>query len=303
MTNRLTNAGFLDLAQGWTSTSALALTVDETTRGAPGRQVLRGVGSVSSDGFQTIQPATGSRPAAAAGEMVEAQAFIAAHVAGVPVAPNPRLVFRNSGGSQISAVDMAVRPALLGIHGEGLRGLSDTFRRAYLRTAAPAGTATATIEARVSATTGQTVDLALLKPLVEAAPAGRSEPLLWGPGDHVEEDLQLPAWPSLLKPFQARSGSEPKPGRAEFESMADRPVSRRTSIDPARRFEGVLRCDAIQRAILEEFARTVPGDFWLVEPDSERLCVASFAADGAPKMVEDRGPTVLMSVGLWLETA
>ena len=63
-----------------------------------------------------------------------------------------------------------------------------------------------------------------------------------------------------------------------------------------------MRCDAVQREALEAFARTA-GDFWFVEPDSDRLCVASFAADGAPRMVESRGPTVMMTVALWLETA
>lgn len=302
MTQRLPNAGFLDLAQGWVSSAALALSVDETTRGAPGRQVLRGTGTASSDGVLTIQPATASRPTAAVGEVIEAQAFIAAHVAGAAAQPSARLVFRDGGGSQISALDIPIRPALLSLHGEGVGGLTDTFRRAYLRAAAPGGTATATLEARVSATTGQTVDLALLKPLVGPAPAGRAEPLLWSPGVHIEEDLQLPAWPSLLKPFQARSTSEPQAGRVEFSAMLDRPVSRRISPDPARRFDGLFRCDPVQRAIVENFARTA-GDFWIVEPDSERLCVASFAADGAPRLVEDRGPTVIMGVGLWLETA
>ncbi|WP_332657369.1 hypothetical protein [Brevundimonas sp.] len=302
MTQRLPNAGFLDLAQGWTASSALALSVDETTRGAPGRQVLRGTGTAASDGFLTLQPATASRPSAAHGEMIEAQAFIAAHVAGVASQPTARLVFRDGGGSQISALDIPVRPALLSLHGEGVAGLTDTFRRAYLRAAAPSGTATATLEARASATTGQAVDLAILKPLVGPVPATRAEPLLWSPGIHVEEDLQLDVWPSLLKPFQARSTSEPQAGRVEFTAMLDRPVSRRTSADPARRFDGLLRCDPVQRAILETFARTA-GDFWIVEPDSERLCVGSFAADGAPRLVEDRGPTVIMGVGLWLETA
>jgi len=302
MSQRLINAGFVDLAQGWTASGDLTLSVDETSRGAPGRQVLRGAGNAGSNGFLTIQPATGSRPTASAGEVIEAQAFIAAHLAGAAVQPSARLVFRDGGGSQIIAHEMPVRPALLSLHGEGVSGLSDTFRRAYLRIAAPGGTATATVEARVSALTGQAVDLALLKPLVGPVPAGRAEPLLWSPGTHAAEDLQLPSWPALLKPFQARGGAEPLPSRVEFASATDRPVARRTAIDPARRFDGALRCDKVQREILESFARTA-ADFWIVEPESERLCVASFAADGAPRMIEDRGPTVIMGVGLWLETA
>jgi hypothetical protein len=64
-----------------------------------------------------------------------------------------------------------------------------------------------------------------------------------------------------------------------------------------------MRCDAVQRATLEAFHRATPRGFWFVEPDTDRLCVADFADDGAPRLTEAAGPTSILSVALWLETA
>lgn len=303
MSNRLPNAGLLDLTTGWTASGPLALTVDETNHGAPGRTVLRAAGNATADGQTlTVQPATGDRPEVDVGDLVEGRAYVAAFVAGVAVAPSVRLIFRTAGAVQVSALDMPVQNASLTAHGEAVGGVPATFRRVYLRAVAPATTANATIEVRVTANNGQAVEILILKPLVGVASSAMTEPLTWDPGVHEAEDLQLGVWPAILKPFQAASGGEPKPARVEFETDRGRPSSRRTDIDPVRRFEGTMRCDAVQREALEAFARTA-GDFWFVEPDSDRLCVASFAADGAPRMIESRGPTVMMAVGLWLETA
>jgi len=303
MSNRLPNAGFLDLTAGWTASAPLALTVDEDTRGAPGRMVLRATGVATANGQTlTVQPLTAMRPGVNVGDLVEGRAFVAAFVAGAVVVPEVRLIFRTAGAVQVSAVAMAQTPPALATHGAALSGVADTFRRAFLRTAAPATTANATIEVRVTANLGQTVEILILKPLLAAVPTGKGDPLPFDPGVQEAADLQLVVWPTLLRPFQRQAGAEPKPGRIEFDADQGRPASRRTAVDPARRFDGVLRCDAVQRAALEAFARGV-GDFWMVEPDSDRLCVAGFAADGAPRMTESRGSTVMMSVGLWLETA
>lgn len=304
MSNRLPNAGFLDLTTGWTASAPLALTVDETNHGAPGRMVLRASGAATANGQTlTVQPWTAMRPDVAVGELIEGRAFVAAFVAGVAVTPEVRLLFRTAGAVQVSALPVPVTPPRMAFHGEGLTGVADTFRRAFLRATAPATTANATLEVRVTANLGQAVEILILKPLLDGVPAGRGEPLPWDPGLQEAEDLQLAVWPEILRPFQASAGAEPKPARVEFETDRGRPASRRTDVDPVRRFEGTMRCDQVQRAALEAFARAEPGDFWFVEPDTDRLCVASFAADGAPRMVESRGPTVMMAVGLWLETA
>ena len=304
MANRLTNAGFLAQAEGWTASAPLTLSIDETVRGDAGRLVLRGAGNASGAAqTATVQPATASRPAAAAGEMVEVHGAVAAFVAGAAATPTVRLVFRDGAASQISATSLTLRAPVLTLHGLAQHGLIDTFHRFHARLAAPVGTATATIDAAATAPTlGQSIEIVLLRPFLDILPAGRADPLPWDPGVHAGVDLQLEIWPQVLRPFQRGSGAEPRPDRVEFDAGPGRGASRRTSLDPARRFDGTLRCDTVQRAALEAFHRSDPGDFWFIEPDSGRLCVASFAADGAPRATDARGPTVMMSVGLWLET-
>lgn len=304
MSNKLPNAGFLDLTTGWTAAAPLALSVDETNRGAPGRMVLRAAGVATANAQTvTVQPTTAKRPAVNAGDLIEGRAFVAAFVGGVSVAPEVRLIFRTAAAGVISTLPVPLAPIRLTTHGEAIGGVSDTFRRAFLRAAAPATTATATIDVRVTANLGQAVEILILKPLLAVVPVGKADPLAWDPGAHDAADLQLGVWPTLLRPFQTSPGAEAKPFRVEFEADQGRPATRRTAIDPARRFDGLLRCDSVQRAALEAFALSDVGDFWMVEPDSDRLCVASFAADGAPRMTESRGSTVIMNVGLWLETA
>ena len=304
MSNKLPNAGFLDLTAGWTVSAALALTIDETVRGAPGRTVLRAAGVATANGQTlTVQPSTVKRPAVNVGDLIEGRAFVAAFVDGISVTPEVRLIFRTSAAAVISTLQVPVTPSRLTTHGEAIGGVADTFRRAFLRATAPAATATATLDFRVTANLGQAVEILILKPLLAAVPVGKGDPLAWDPGAHDAADLQLGVWPVILRPFQTSPGAEPKPFRVEFDADQGRPASRRTAVDPARRFDGLLRCDPVQRAALETFALSDGGDFWMVEPDSDKLCVASFAADGAPRMAESRGPTVMMSVALWLETA
>ncbi|ASE39141.1 hypothetical protein CEP68_06290 [Brevundimonas vesicularis] len=139
--------------------------------------------------------------------------------------------------------------------------------------------------------------------MVARVPIGRSVPMPWDPGQHGDDDLNFAAWPDILRPFRGGGGGEVQPGRVEYQSGAGRPKSRRVALDPVRKFMGQVRCDGIERAALEQFWREGPGDFWIVEPDTDRLCVASWAADGAPIMMEGRGLTCLMQVGLWMETA
>lgn len=303
MPNALSNAAFLELADGWSGVAPLTLAVDETVRGAAGRAVLFGYGTADSGATLYLRPTAGKRAAVTAGSVLDVAGFVVAYVAGVPVTPAARAVFYNSGGTQVDAQALPVQPAALAQHGEGLAGVSATFRRAYARLTAPAGAVAVSVEFGAAATTGQSVEVRLLKPYVGAVPYGRTSPLPWTPGLHTQADLQLDAWPDILRPFQSGGGSEPRPSRIEFEAGPGRPSSRRSAFDPARRFTGLVRCDGVERAALEAFHRSGPSDFYFVEPDSDRLCVASWAADGAPRMAESRGLTVMMDVGLWLETA
>lgn len=299
MKNLLPNAGFLDLTEGWTVTGGPTLSVDETGKGAPGRAVLRAAGNASVTGSVVLSASR--RPAAAPGQSWSAACSVVARVAGVEVTPTVRLAFKSSGGGSTGTAAAAVRPAELSVSGLGVHGLRQTFLTAEAAGVAPSSTASATIEIVVPVASGQAVEILLLKPT--AGLGGLTPGWTWDPGDHAVVDLQRPAWPDSLRPFRRGGGAQLKPWSHSFESATGRPAQRRQSLDPARRFDGTMRCDAVQRATLEAFHRATPRGFWFVEPDSDRLCVADFADDGAPTMAEAAGPTSIMSVGLWLETA
>jgi hypothetical protein len=299
MKNLLPNAGFLDLTEGWTVTGGPTLSVDESGKGAPGRAVLRAAGNASVTGSVVLSASR--RPAAASGQTWAAACSVVARVAGVEVTPTVRLAFKSSGGGSTGTAAAAVRPAELSASGLGVHGLRQTFLTAEAGGVAPASTASATIEIVVPVTSGQSVEILLLKPVAGIGPITTG--WVWDPGDHTAVDLQRPAWPDGLRPFRRGPGSQPKAWSHAFDAATGRPAQRRQALDPARRFDGTMRCDAVQRALLETFHRTTPRGFWFVEPDSDRLCVADFADDGAPSMTDAAGPTSIMSVGLWLETA
>lgn len=305
MANGLWNAGFLQGTDRWSSPGTMS--VDEKDRGAPGRAVLRAskVMSTSGAGLQ-VEPAASARAAVSAGEVVELSAGILGLLGAVetPAAPIAYAVFYDAVGGVIASRPLKVRPPEVATHGLGRAGVRETYYSVRQREVAPAGTVAASLFVEAHSTTAnQTVSVLLLKPMVARVPLGRSVPVLWDPGQHSDDDLNFAAWPNILRPFRGGGGGEVQPGRVEYQSGAGRPKSRRVALDPVRKFMGQVRCDGIERAALEEFWREGPGDFWIVEPDTDRLCVASWAADGAPMMMEARGLTCLMQVGLWMETA
>lgn len=304
MNNLLTNAGFVDQIDGWTAApGTAALSVDEADRGAPGRVVLCAVATSAGFGEACrIAPAANTRPSVAGLTSIEVQIACAVFVDGAATAPLARLIFLDSGGSPVMVYDLPLRAPQLARWGVGRHGLLDTYHRAAGRFPTPPGAATATLEVVGSATmAGQSVEVLLLKPFI-GVPSPTAELLLWTPGAHRSPDLMLTAWPGVLREFDAGAGGEAKPWAAEFDAGSGPPVARRTAADPARKFSGKLRCDVVQRGMLEAFAAATT-KFWLVEPDSERLCVARFSADGAPRLSETRGAWHVMDVTLWLETA
>lgn len=292
MTNRLRNAAFLELSAGWAcaiSSGPGALTVDEAVRGGPGLTVLLGSGP--------IRTATSARPVVAAGDIIEVSARVSAGTSAAPVPAEVAVVFYAAGEVELSSVPITVLPAPVAMHGEGVLGVRDTLQRAWGRVVAPADAVRAGLAISGSG------EVLVQRPFLDVVPAGRARPLAWDPGVHLEPGLQHGVWPQILRPFQATPAGEAQPGRIEFGAGAGRPSSRRIARDPVRRFTGRLRCDAVEAAALETFWREGPSDFWVVDPATDRLCLASFAADGQPRKVEDRGPTSIFEVGLWLETA
>lgn len=307
MANGLWNAGFLQGADHWATVGGGALAVDETLRGAPGRAVLKASRLASTVGLTApVEPAAADRVAVSAGDVVEfsAGALGLLGVVEAPAAPRAWAVFYDAAGTVLETRPLVVRPPEVATHGLGLAGVRASFYGVQQRETAPAGAAKATLRVEaVSTAANQTVAALLLKPMVAKVSAARTLPLAWTPGQHSSSDLAFAAWPEILRPFRAGAGGEVQPGRVEYQAGAGRPKSRRVALDPVRKFMGQVRCDGVERAALEQFWREGPGDFWIVEPDTDRLCVASWTADGAPMMVEQRGLTCVMQVGLWMETA
>lgn len=304
MSNLLTNCGFLDGTAGWDKSAQLTLAIDEATRGAPGRAALLGSGATTATGQkQWIAPTAAARAVVTAGQEIEVSAGVLAMAAAAVQTPTARLVWFDGAAAEIDAAELTVQAPQIDRYGAGLHGVRSTWYRAFGRAIAPTNTARAAVEVSLTpAASGTAVTLGLLKPMLGLRVAGRDEPLAFDPGVHANADLNLPVWPGELQPFEVGPGGERNADRAEFQSGAASPISRRTSADPARRFSGQLRCDPLQRAMLEAFWAS-ESRFWIVEPDSDRLCVASFAADGAPRMTEDLGVESRMAVELWLETA
>ena len=301
--NRLMNAAFLDGTANWTGTAQLTLSVDDETTGAPGRHALIGAGSSSANGqAQYVETAAANRPVVTAGEVLEASAWCVCRRAGVEIAPTAEVRWFNGAGSFLSASPLTVAAPYLTRHGLGRAGIRASFRRAMDRVTAPANAASAALRvATVSTASAQAISLGILKPMLAAPTAGQRDPLVFDPGPHASVDLQLRAWPSDLRGVDVDSRSSPQAWAVEFQGDG-RPSRRRDSASPVRRFEGRVRCDPVERAILDAFART-DTDFWFLEPDSDQVCVASFTADGAPRVVEDRGEVSIVSFALWLETA
>lgn len=302
MSNALTNAGFMDGTAGWQGTSGLALAVDETVRGSLGRMVLKGTGTASASGqARWLSPAPAVRADISGAVLVEAAVCAAAFLGGAAVKPQARLVLFNAGGAEVVAYDLPLNPPALDLHGVAVAGLRDTFWRGYGVFVRPASAVRAALEVgTTSSAASQSIEVVMNRPYVGASPARRI-PAVWGPGLHSNPDLARRNWPSDL-PLVGREGGLPKPWAVAHDAGAGLPAMRRASREPVRKLTARVRADAVQRQKLEAFAAG-SGRFWLEEPDTGKLCLAEFDAEGAPKMADHRGGLSHMELTLWLETA
>lgn len=300
MGNLLHNAGFLDGIAGWQGTSGLTLAVDETTRGAAGRMVLKGTGNATASGHaRWLSPTTAKRVDVSALPLIEVFGWAAAFRGGTAVPPDMRAVFYNSGGTAIQTVPLTVRPPVVPLHGVALAGLKDTYWSAYDLIIRPANAVRVSVEAGTTSTASQTLEVLMLKPFV-GAPSARHRMSTWGPGAHDNTDLSLRNWPSDLE-IVGSAGAEAKPWAIAHDAGAGLPSQRRTSADPARKLACRVRADVVQRATLEAFCADEKR-FWFVEPDTEKVCKAGFDAQGAPRLSEARGGLHYLDFTLWLET-
>ncbi|WGM45233.1 hypothetical protein KOAAANKH_00094 [Brevundimonas sp. NIBR10] len=299
MANRLRNAGFLELTSGYESN--LALSLDASVRGAPGRAGLVAAGSVSSGGTVLTRNAVGNRPTITVGQTAEVSLLLAASVDGVPVTPFAEVVWVNAGEGDISTTPLTVSPVEYSAEGVGVRGLRQTFFRAWGRVVAPATTAKLMLQARMVAPSAGAAALTYLKPLI-VTPTGAAHPHPWDPGTHTDTNLNLPAWPPL-RPFRNPPQVTPIANRTGFQSASGINKTRLLYREPPVDLRGSVRCTPPELDVLDQFYRAGHDRFWIVRPDTDELCVATWLPDGAPKPSAHLGLTTIMDVGLQLTVA
>lgn len=290
MGNALKNAGLLDGITGWSPFPGGVLAVDESVLGAPGRAVLAVTGA----------GAAGS-PGGAYSDLVAAAASVEAYAGFVATQPDWRVDVQfvaADGNTQVAVLPV---PIVRNPIGNAARGLPATFARAYARLAAPAGAAKMRLRA-YSMLSGGGYAATLLKPYLAPAPAD-PRPTLWDPGSHNNPDLQLPAWPSALPPFQADAMAQPIANAKAW--TGDQGIPVREDLYRALHFEyrPRMRLDIGGQDTLEQFFERQRDPFYVVRPDTDQLCVADWLADGAPKPVSINGPWTMVEVGLHLEVA
>lgn len=267
MSNDLSNATFLDDATGWTGGTS----VDETTRGGPGRHVILATGG---------DVVSASGPAVTAGQMCEVFGHHAA-------TGGPSSLYLKVGGTQ------TIVPLERANVGEPRRGVPSSFRFSYGRVAAPA-TGTATLRVIGSGT------VMLLKPFLDAAPPTRRQ--AWQAGPHANVDLDLPAWPTDLPlPDPGSVDGQPVSTRKSFAGDSGVPIMRRMSVTARQMFRAGYELDLEERDRLDAFFRAGHAPFWFLRPDTAQLCRAWWT----PEEPSDRGGGVRRqtSIELLLEVA
>ena len=290
MSNRLLNAGGLDGVSGWNAVGGSTIAVDASVLGAPGRAAL----SAAHTPTDLVGLQSGRMDATAASTW-EVYAGVAAPTA----APQLSVQWINEGANTVVRTDVVPR-VCAGV-GVSRRGLASTFDRFYGRLTRPAGADRFSLVADAPDTGGGVV-LGLLKPFMAPAPAD-PRPTLWDPGAHNNPDLQLPAWPSELPPFQADALAQPIANAKAWAGDAGIPV--REDLYRSLHFEyrPRMRLDIAGQDALDQFFAAQRDSFWVVRPDTDQLCVAEWLADGAPKPVSNSGPWTMVEVGLHLEIA
>lgn len=268
MANDLVNATFLDGPAGWSSSGAV--TVDEATRGSPGRVVLVANGPIRS-------------AAVALNGAAVVHAF--AHHA-----PGARLLVRFLNGAAQGVGDV-VLPRVTNPAGTPRRGIPSTFAFSRGAASAPGGAVSYQL------VTENAAPNLLLKPY-----AGRSAVCGWLPGPHANPDLRLPVWPdSAGQPTGDSWRAQPTGVRVGFETDSRIPVTSQVATEPWVTASFTLTLDLAARDDLDVFWRaTQRAPFWFVRPDTHQLCRAWWLEDGDPAD-SGMGRARRTEVGLLLE--
>lgn len=271
--NLLRNAGLLDQVADWSSGGG-ALTVNETTIGAPGRAVLvTGAGGAATSRVDVI-----------AGEVLEISALAGSD--GDP--PRVEFVVFDGGGAVIYATVIPYRRLA---QGRGRRGLISTFNDAYARLTVPV-----TGRAWISFTSfgGVMSQIYAMRPYI-----GRPglAPMRWDPGAHGNPDLQLPVWPADLPSFRGQVTADPITNLKAFAGDVGIPANTRLYGELRHQYRGQMRLSPEQDDVLTSFYRSGAQRFFMVRQDTAELCIAEWLADGVPRLAEMRGPYAIRDVG------
>lgn len=290
MGNLIRNAGLVDGVTDWSASAGAVRGVDETVIGAEGRAVLT-VSKALTVGQQVS--ATSSTAAVVAGEPIEVAALVGNSESG---SPTVALQVLDGGGAVIGSTPVNYRR-----QGRGAprRGLPLSFHDAYGVVAAPA-TGSARLAVVSTAGVASAHVLYVLKPYV-GRPLGY--PARWDPGQHTNPDMNLAIWPATLPRFRGDPAVEAFPDFKEFAGDAGLPGLTPTYAGLHYKYRGQMRLTQEQADVLDVFYASRPGQFFIVRPDNDTLCIAEWLADGAPKLAGTRGQFVFVEVGLHLRVA
>lgn len=302
MANALRNAGAADGTDGWDVTGGgAALTVDDAQYGWDGKALFLNQGVATADGQSaTIYAVDDNRVAVSPGDELEAFAFsYASKGTGALL-----VQWEDSGGSVLSNSTVPLVRAQMA-SGSPELGAWSTLDWSWGRVTAPASAAWARLRYKTTVpTTGNAFKLMLLHPFlgtpVEITP-NKDEPAKWDPGAHANTDLDLAAWPDDVPRIQAGAQAETFPNRASMDTDGGIPASRLLYFTPQHSLRVQMRCLDLHLARLEAFHQRGLDEFWFVRPDTGQLCIGKWLADGAPKVVDRRGPWLTVECGLHLK--
>lgn len=286
--NGLINASGLDGASGWTALSG-AMSVDETSRGGPGRAVLIATRSA------TVGQTTGLRSVAVAvvaGAQVEVAGLYGSNGA------SELALAIYSGATLLSRTVVTRRRTAIGV---SRMGVPERLNAAYDLIAA-SHTGDAKLEVLATAGGSGSLEAWLSKPYLDGTWQERPT-YVWDPGSHANADLSgLRVWPASLPPVLLEGfDAQPTPLRSGWVSDGGRELTQRMAGSSATQMRGRMSLSLEQLTVLEAFNEDSEEAFLFVRPDTQQLCLAQWLADGAPASAPNGAGRHYASFGLQLD--
>ena len=267
--NGLLNASGLDGASGWAALSG-AMSVDESSRGGPGRAVL--IASRTATTGQTVGLRSSS-VAVVAGAQVEVAGLYGAN------GSSELALAIYSGATLLSRTVVTRRRAAIG---DSRLGVPERLNAAYDMVTA-SHTGDAKLEVLATAGGAGSLQAWLSKPYLDATWASRPT-YVWDPGLHANADLAgLRVWPPSLPPVLLDGyNADPTPLRSGWAADNGRELTQRQTGMAATKMYGRLALSLEGLTVLQTFCEASDAAFLFVRPDTQQLCLAQWLADGAP---------------------